>query len=109
MENRFDFSVFDQTLKGYLTNTLQHKTLDERLHAAVEFRKEFDWDIDLVVDNMDNVFNACFAIWPERYVCVDKDGVVTYIQQGESDENGYEGRIDREIATLKHQIMQLLK
>lgn len=74
----------DEWKQGYLTNTKQHKSLTERfrnscfskrsgfltnisllkkyrLSAAVLFQKEFEWDIPLLVDNMDNGFNTVFA------------------------------------------------
>lgn len=44
----------------------QHKILQDRLNAAKTL-KEMGFNVNMVVDSMENRFNTLFEAWPERY------------------------------------------
>jgi len=48
----------------------QPKTLETRLEVANGFVKDFDFKLPMLVDTMDNEFDAKFAAWPERLYIV---------------------------------------
>ena len=51
----------------------QHKSIEERMEAAKEFRRVFGLEgFRFLVDDMDNTFNNQFAAWPFRYFVMDK-------------------------------------
>jgi hypothetical protein len=56
----------------------QPKTLNDRLTIARDFVHRMEYDLEVVVDSMDNVANEAFAAWPERLYIVDTNGKVAY-------------------------------
>jgi len=50
---------------------MQHKTMEERLSAARSFQKDYDFQIPLLVDLMDNNFDGLYSSWPERFYIID--------------------------------------
>lgn len=65
----------------------QHKTLQDRVDAAGRFVAAFGITamdgLTLVVDGMGNEVNTAYSVWPERMVVI-QDGVVKYVQHGDS-------------------------
>jgi len=54
----------------------QHKSMDDRVAAAVAFRDTFKLQGHrILIDDMDNTFNGAYAAWPFRYYVVDEDKV----------------------------------
>jgi len=49
----------------------QPKTMDSRLKIANEFVKEYNFKIPMLVDTMNNEFDAIFAAWPERFYIIE--------------------------------------
>lgn len=45
----------------------QPKTLDERLQIVQQFRETTNFDIPILVDNMNDSFCNTLCVWPERY------------------------------------------
>ena len=66
-ENREQSIVFNQPT-----------TFDERLELAQTFVAKMGVETTTLVDNMQNVANACYAAWPERLYVVDTEGRITY-------------------------------
>ena len=56
----------------------QHRTLKDHVSAAALFQPSYPLhaNIELVLDNDQNDFNASFASWPFRYWILCKDRVV---------------------------------
>jgi len=49
----------------------QHKTLEERLAVARQFKKDYNLEIPLLVDLMDNNFDQYYSSWPERFYIIE--------------------------------------
>ena len=56
----------------------QPKTFEERMGLAQAFVTEMEIEGPVVVDEIDNIANACFAAWPERLYVIDTEGRITY-------------------------------
>jgi hypothetical protein len=48
----------------------QHKQIEERITAALDFQRDYSYRIPLVMDTMANDFNSVYASWPLRYYVV---------------------------------------
>jgi type I thyroxine 5'-deiodinase len=55
----------------------QPKSLDQRVAIAKDFVGRFQYELELVVDPMENLAEEAFAAWPERLYVVD-DGKIVY-------------------------------
>jgi len=73
----------DEWPLGNLVKIPQHKSLDDRITAALMFQKENQYQPPLVVDTMDNSFNSCYAAWPERGYII-YDGELAYISRADT-------------------------
>lgn len=67
----------------------QHKTLQDRLTAAQNFVRDYNYNIPCVVDCMENKFNEVYAIWPERYYVISADNKIAHVSSP-TNEFGYE-------------------
>lgn len=47
-----------------------HKNITDRISYAKKFQQEFNLDIPIYCDNMDNDFERLFACWPVRYFII---------------------------------------
>lgn len=56
----------------------QPKTFEERMNLAQAFVTEMEIEGPVMVDEIDNIANACFAAWPERLYVIDTDGRIVY-------------------------------
>lgn len=56
----------------------QPKTFDERLELARTFADKMGVSAPVVVDDIENTANACYAAWPERLYVVEPDGRIAY-------------------------------
>jgi type I thyroxine 5'-deiodinase len=56
----------------------QPKTLEQRLRIANDFVRRFDYDVPLLVDDIDNAANHLYAGWPERFYIFDETGTIVY-------------------------------
>jgi len=65
--------------KGGVANTqvTQHKTMDERIDAAQQFVRDFNFPAELVCDHMSNNGSLFYDSWPERLYIIEK-GLVVY-------------------------------
>ena len=45
----------------------QPTTLQQRLQNAQEFQKKFNFQMPMLVDNMDNTFHNTYGSWPFRF------------------------------------------
>lgn len=73
----------------------QPKTMEERLHNAREFRKNFQLEVPLLVDGMENTFHHTYGSWPFRFFVLHQGELVLKAQP---DENtfGYDlGQLDQ--------------
>jgi len=48
----------------------QHKSLEERIQVAKNFQKDFQFELPILVDKMDNNFDQKYASWPERFYII---------------------------------------
>jgi hypothetical protein len=55
----------------------QPKSLDQRVAIAKDFVGRFQYELELVVDPMENPAEEAFAAWPERLYVVG-DGKIVY-------------------------------
>lgn len=62
------------------TINYSHKDLDDRLKCAQKFKKEYDIQAPIYMDNMDNSVQNVLASWPFRYFLIkyseEKDAFV---------------------------------
>ena len=56
----------------------QPTTIAERIRIANDFLERFDYDLEMVIDPMDNTAELAYAGWPERLYVIDESGVVAY-------------------------------
>ncbi len=60
-------------------NPCQHKKIEDRIRVANEFKKEFELDISIYVDSMnDENFEKIYSCWPER-AFIFHNSVIEYI------------------------------
>lgn len=57
---------------------LQPKTLAQRLSIAQDFVKRYNYQIAMVVDNMDDGFEKDYFAWPERLFVIE-DGEMQFV------------------------------
>ena len=55
-----------------------HKTLEDRAKAARDFSDAFKFRMPMLLDGIDNAFDAAYAPWPIRFYVI-KDGVVELV------------------------------
>jgi len=85
----------DQWPLGRFSKRSQHKTLQDRLDAANQFKAETNFKPTLVVDDIDNPFNSIYAAWPERGWII-LQGHISYLSDPKLD-----GSIDWETGISK--------
>lgn len=56
----------------------QPKTMAERMKLAQAFVENMEVDTPLLVDDITNPANACYAAWPERIYIIDTSGTIVY-------------------------------
>ena len=56
----------------------QPRTFDERVTLAQAFVDRMDVETNVLVDDIDNTANACYAAWPERIYIIETDGRIAY-------------------------------
>ena len=56
----------------------QPKTMGERMEMAQAFVENMGVDTPLLVDDISNPANACYAAWPERIYVIDTSGTIVY-------------------------------
>jgi len=54
----------------------QPTTLTQRLDNAKQFTKSFNFQMPMLVDNMDNTFHATYGSWPFRFYIIHDGKVV---------------------------------
>lgn len=60
-----------------------HKTIDDRADAARKFIEIYQWKWPMVLDGIDNAFDALYAPWPIRFYGI-VDGKLEFISEPES-------------------------
>lgn len=65
----------------------QPKTTEQRLAIANDFVKRFEYPVPLLVDPIENLANAAYAGWPERFYILDEQGKIVY--KGETGPFGF--------------------
>ncbi len=56
----------------------QPKTVDERRELARLFVEKMGVEAPVLIDDIENTANACYAAWPERIYVIDTDGRIAY-------------------------------
>lgn len=69
----------------------QPTTLDERLENARNFRTNFQFEMDMLVDNMNNDFHSTYGSWPFRFFII-KNGQL--VLKAEPDKQNFAYNID---------------
>jgi len=77
----------DEWPLGTKTVIPQHKSTEERINVAKNFRDIYNWILPMAVDTISNEFHNEFAAWPERAFVV-KDGKMAYVAMAGDD--GYD-------------------
>jgi len=62
----------DEWPLGNIVCLTQHKTQEERLTVARNFQKDYQFQIPILVDEMDNNFDKLYASWPERFYIIEQ-------------------------------------
>jgi len=68
---------------GSQYNYPQHKTLDDRIHMAKILENEFQLNIPILLDHIDNDFQNYHKVWPDGVIVYDKGALI------------YESKVDR--------------
>jgi len=63
--------AMDEWPLGKIVCLNQPKTMEERLKVAKDFKEKYGWKLPLLVDLMDNNFDAKYASWPERFYVIE--------------------------------------
>lgn len=61
----------------------QPTTLAERLNNAREFRKNFNFQMPMLVDNMENNFHHTYGSWPFRFFVIHDGKLILKAQPDE--------------------------
>ena len=61
----------------------QTTTLEERLKNAREFRKNFHFEMPMLVDDMDNNFHQTYGSWPFRFFVIHNGKLILKAQPNE--------------------------
>jgi|GEM_PF-2773268 len=56
----------------------QPTTIERRIEVAQDFVGLMDYDIEVVVDSMDDQSEQAYAAWPERLYVIGADGRIAY-------------------------------
>lgn len=57
------------------TINYDHKNLEDRSKCAEKFKKEYEFEIPIYLDNMNSDYENTYSCWPFRYhVVIEKDG-----------------------------------
>lgn len=75
-EDEWPISSARYNPSGEAVSILQHTTLEGRLLAAKSFHAAFDVPFPILVDGIDNAFEAVFCTWPFRFYVVHHGCVV---------------------------------
>jgi len=70
--------AMDEWPLGNIVCINQHKTIEERLTVANDFKDNYHFSVPLLVDTMDNQFDSLYASWPERFYIV-RDAKMAFI------------------------------
>lgn len=62
------------------TNNLKHRNIKDRIECIKKFKSEYNLDLSIFGDNMDDVFETEYAAWPFRYFVI-KDSKILKIGQ----------------------------
>jgi len=52
----------------------QHKSNEERLQATKLMIESMNFKIPTIIDTVENTFEELFAVWPERYILLEREG-----------------------------------
>jgi hypothetical protein len=58
----------------------QPTTLTQRLKNAQEFKKNFNFEMPMLVDNMENNFHHTYGSWPFRFFVIYEDKLILKAQ-----------------------------
>jgi len=61
----------DEWPLGKKVCVMKHKTIEDRLSVARAFQKDYDFQIPILVDLIDNNFDELYSSWPERFYIID--------------------------------------
>ena len=62
--------------KGVVFN--QPTSMDERMTLASAFVDQMEVNTPVLVDDIRNTANACYAAWPERLYVINTEGLIEY-------------------------------
>ena len=80
----------------------QPTTYEERQHIASLMIEQFEIEIPMVIDKMDNSCEAAYAGWPERYYLIDQSGKVAF--KGKPGPGGFRPKQFRAYLNERYQI-----
>lgn len=52
------------------TINYKHQTIGDRIDCIKKFKSEYNLELPIYADDMDNTFETEYAAWPFRYYCV---------------------------------------
>ena len=62
----------------------QPTTLPERLHNARQFKDDFDLQMPMLVDSMENTFHHTYGSWPFRFYIIHDGKLALKAEPGET-------------------------
>lgn len=74
----------DQWKLGNRINIKQHQTSEDRVDATRLMMKEMNFRIPTIVDSIENGYEEAFAVWPEKFVIMNNNGIVEYQSKPET-------------------------
>lgn len=66
-----------EAFEGGKTCVMNHKNIQDRIDAAKAFKRNYNYNSELVCDSFEEQVNERFDAWPEKLYII-KDGVVVY-------------------------------
>lgn len=67
----------------------QPTTIEERIKYAQNFKKNFNFEMPMLIDNMDNTFHNTYGSWPFRFFVI-YDGKLILKAQPNKENFGYD-------------------
>ncbi len=75
----------DQWPAGKTISCLDQPTkLEERLENARQFKKNYNFEMPMLVDSMDNTFHTTYGSWPFRFYIINDGKLVLKAEPGET-------------------------
>jgi hypothetical protein len=76
----------------------QTKTIADRLNMVNELKNQFNWEIPVYIDNLENTFNEHYSAWPDAAYVIHNNDII--YKSNVNNDGSRDNTWDKEILTL---------